>query len=74
MMPQVRYTNGPCSGCGARDMDEADGLCRPTSDETGERYCSGRFNEHGMSEIPTPESLAEIEAWCDKQATALEQF
>lgn len=66
-MPEVSYQNGPCPGCGARDMDEADRMCRPQSDQTGERYCSGRFNEHGMSEIPTPESLKAIDDWCGEQ-------
>ena len=67
-MPQIRYVHGPCERCGARDLDEADRLCRPESDQTGERYCDGRFNEHGMSEVPTPESLAELDAWCLEQA------
>jgi hypothetical protein len=49
-------------------MDEADSKCRPQSDQTGERWCSGEFNEHGMSVVPTPESLAEIDRWCDEEA------
>lgn len=62
-MLEIKYMHGPCPQCGARDMDEADRLCRPKSDETGEQYCGGRFNEHGMSEIPTPESLAAMDQY-----------
>lgn len=51
-------------------MDEADRLCRPSSDETGEQFCDGRFNEHGMSEVATAESLADLDRWYDEQERA----
>ncbi len=62
-----------CPQCGAKDMDEADRLCRPSTDQTGERSCGGEFNEDGISVQPTPESLAELDRWCDEQGSMMEE-
>jgi hypothetical protein len=61
------YVPTPCPGCGAIDMDDANDKCRPSSDETGEVFCSGEFDESGISVQPTAESLAEMDAWIDEQ-------
>jgi hypothetical protein len=55
--PPLVYVPAPCPGCGAVNMDEANDKCRPTTDETGERSCSGEFNDDGVSVQPTKESL-----------------
>ena len=65
--PNPQYMNGPCPDCGASNLDEAAKLCSPSSDETGDRFCPGRFNERGMSESETPESLSSLDEWCDHQ-------
>lgn len=68
--PEIRYMNAPCPRCNARDIDEAGDMCRPTTDETGESYCAGQFNKHGMSEVQTPDSIAQLEAWFSEQLHA----
>lgn len=58
----------PCPSCGAKTEKEAETMCRPTSDETGERSCNGDFNAEGISVQATPESIAELDRWCTEQA------
>lgn len=62
----------PCLRCGARNEDEAGTMCRPSSDETGERYCAGEFDDDGVSVQATPESIAEMDAWIDEQVAGLD--
>lgn len=66
-MPSPIFAPAPCPQCGAVDMDQANDLCRPSTDETGERYCGGEFNDDGVSVQPTAESLAAIDLWCDAE-------
>lgn len=65
------FVPAPCPSCGAVDMDDANEKCRPSSDQTGERYCNGEFNDAGFSVQPTPESIADLDRWCDEQARIL---
>lgn len=69
-MPSYTWAAAPCPDCGALDMDEANEKCRPTSDETGERYCGGEFNDAGISVQPTAESLAAIDAWIAREVSS----
>lgn len=62
----------PCPGCGARTEKEAETMCRPTTDQTGERSCCGEFNDEGISVQPTPESIAAMDAWIDEQVAQME--
>lgn len=60
------YVPAPCPQCGALTEEQAGKICQQTSDETGEYYCSGEF-KNGLSVQPTPESIAEMNAWIDAQ-------
>lgn len=62
----------PCPGCGAKNEAEANTMCRPSSDQTGEHSCRGNFNDAGISVQPTKESLAAMDAWIDGQVAAME--
>jgi hypothetical protein len=62
----------PCPTCGARTEKEAETMCRPSSDETGERYCNGEFNEAGIAVQPTPESIAAMDAWIDEEVRKMD--
>ena len=66
------FVPAPCPQCGARNEDEANGLCKQTQDQTGEYNCAGDFNEQGISVQPTPESIAAMDAWIDEQVAAME--
>lgn len=66
--PALSYQPAPCPRCGARNMEEADQLCRPVEDETGERDCATEFNDGGVSVQPTPESLKAFDDWLDAEA------
>ena len=57
----------PCPRCGARNEKEAETMCRPNTDQAGERSCVGEFNEAGIAVQPTPESVAAMDAWIDQQ-------
>lgn len=63
----IVFVPKPCPHCGARNEDEANTLCRPSTDQTGERYCAGEFNAEGVAVQPTPESIAAMDAWIDEQ-------
>lgn len=65
--PSLVYTPAPCPGCGAVREEQAATMCRPTTDQTGERSCPGEFNRDGNSIQPTKESLAALDDWCDGQ-------
>lgn len=69
-MPSIVWVPAPCPTCGAQTEDEAGNKCRPSSDETGERYCEGEFDESGASVQPSPESLKAIDDWCDARERA----
>ncbi len=57
--PALVFVPTPCPGCGATTELEAETMCNPQSDQTGERSCNGEFQD-GVSVQPTPESL---KAW-----------
>ncbi len=63
----IEFAPAPCPRCGATNEDEAGRLCRPQSDQTGERECPGEFNGAGISVQATPESIAAMDAWIDQQ-------
>ncbi len=71
-MPKIEYAPAPCPGCGARTFKEAETMCRPTSDETGERSCAGTDcpepAPNDLLMFPTAASLAALDAWCDRNA------
>jgi hypothetical protein len=67
-MPEVLWEPAPCAQCGAVDMDDANAKCRPSTDDTGERYCAGEFNDDGISVQPTAASLVILNAWCAANA------
>jgi hypothetical protein len=64
-MPELKYHREPCHFCGAVNELEAETKCRPTSDETGERYCGADFDKEGFAVAPTQDSLAAQNAWID---------
>lgn len=66
-MPAPIYQLGPCPQCGATTESEATGMCTQSQDVTGEWTCAGEFDRHGRSVVPTPESLAAIDKWIDRQ-------
>ncbi|PPQ42151.1 hypothetical protein [Rhodopseudomonas palustris] len=51
--------------CGARNTDEADSLCEPQQDSSGEWDCPARFGPDNQVIAPTAESLAVFDAWID---------
>jgi hypothetical protein len=66
-MPAVAYAPAPCPTCGARTVKEANGLCRPRFDETGEATCAGQDeDESGNLTQPTPESVAALDEWIER--------
>lgn len=68
-MPSIVYHRAPCPGCGATTLDEAQKLCRPTTDQTGEVSCPGdEADDAGYILQPTPASLAAMDAWIDRHA------
>lgn len=66
------YVSAPCPKCGANTEDEAGNICKPSSDETGERSCPGEF-KNGVSVQPTPESIADMNRWIDEQVARDEE-
>lgn len=62
-MPPLKYERGPCHACGAVTEKDAETKCRPSSDETGERWCGADFDKDGFAVGPTTESLQEQETW-----------
>lgn len=64
-MPELKYQRAACHFCGAVTELEAETKCKPTTDETGERYCGSDFDAEGFSVTPTQESLAAQNAWID---------
>lgn len=66
-MPAPIYQVAPCPQCGAATEDEANAMCKQSQDASGEWYCAGEFDPHGRSIVATPESLAAIDEWIDRQ-------
>jgi hypothetical protein len=66
-MPPVRFEPGPCPGCGATTEVEANTMCKPSTDQTGEVSCAGEFDGSGRSIVPTTESIKAINDWIDQQ-------
>ena len=57
----------PCSQCGARTEKQAEGKCSATQGIDGDYHCAGEFIG-GWSVQETAESLAALDAWCDREA------
>jgi hypothetical protein len=62
-IPALQFVREPCHFCGAANEIEAGTKCRPSTDETGERYCGTDFDDEGFSIAPTKESLALQDDW-----------
>ena len=66
--PELEFERSPCPRCGAVDIDDANGKCRPSQDETGEYWCAGEFGDGGENDgysiRPTAASLAALNEWC----------
>lgn len=62
-------------GLSAREIcaieDEANRMCKQSQDATGEWTCAGEFDRHGRSVVATPESLAAIDRWIDRQMAGI---
>lgn len=67
-MPAVEFEPRPCPSCGATTVYEAETLCRPSQDQTGEYDCAGEFDDAGRAVRATAASLAAIDAWCARNA------
>ena len=66
----------PCHRCGAHTLSEAETLCRPTSDQSGEYSCPGSeddADEEGYLRQPTAAAWDELGRWCDEQARQMGQ-
>jgi hypothetical protein len=63
--PPIVMARGPCPVCGAGTSAAAETACQTARDETGEVYCRGdsREDSEGFLVFPTPESLAQLDAW-----------
>ena len=72
--PSLEFERRACSRCGATNVTEAETKCRPSSDETGEWFCPAGDNEdaEGYFLRLTEASLAELDAWCERQMKAME--
>jgi hypothetical protein len=77
--PELKYQREPCHKCGAVTEVDAETMCKPESDETGERWCGSDFHE-GYAVAPTQESLLAECAWydahyaCDADGCAAQAF
>lgn len=71
-MPSLDYQRAPCPHCGAVTVEDAGRLCKPHSDETGERFCDASDHEDAEGYLcqPTAASIAAIDAWCEQQMAA----
>lgn len=68
--PEIIYQAGPCPVCAAHNAAEAEGRCKPSSDETGEYFCPTSDGSDWFKEGPggaflfaTPASIAAQDAW-----------
>lgn len=64
--PSLKYERAPCPACGALTEADAQMMCKPSTDDTGEVSCVGEFNAQGFSIQPTAASLAAIDRWIDE--------
>lgn len=73
--PAILYSRQPCPKCGAVTEKEAETKCQPVRDFTDEYTCPGgeRADAEGFILLPTAESLAALDAWCDEQMRAEER-
>ncbi len=87
MLKNRRYKASKCPQCKARTLDEAEKLCRPTQDVTGEYSCAGDeescLNPFGIHwdttgracELVAADARAEAKAlddWCDAEMAKME--
>lgn len=63
-MPDLKYHREACWKCGAVTEIDAETMCKPSTDQTGERYCGSDFHE-GFAVAPTSESVLAMDAWID---------
>lgn len=61
--PALLFAPAACPRCGARNTDEADSLCEPQQDSSGEWDCPAEFDNAGNVVAPTAESFAAHDAW-----------
>ena len=61
--PEPEYERGPCERCGARIQAQAEKICQPQRDETGEGTCPADFDAAGYSIRVTPAYLDALGAW-----------
>ncbi|NEV80100.1 hypothetical protein DYI24_23985 [Rhodopseudomonas sp. BR0C11] len=66
--PALVFVPAACPRCGARNTDEADSLCDPQQDSSGEWSCAATFGRDNQVIAPTAESIAAIDAWIDMHA------
>lgn len=66
--PAEIWAPAPCPRCGARTEREAEAVCKPGFDETGEHVCPGSQQDaEGRILQPSPEYLAALDAWIERQ-------
>lgn len=68
--PALAFEPAPCPTCGAVDESQAETLCRPSQDQTGEYSCAGEFDDAGRAVRPTAASLAALDAWYEQAGQA----
>lgn len=61
-MPELKFKPEPCWKCGAVTEKDAETMCKPSTDQTGERYCGSDFY-NGFAVAPTEESALAMDAW-----------
>ena len=61
------FSPAACPKCGAATVKQAESLCVPSQDETGEYYCPGSDREDAAGYLlqPTPQSIEAMNAWID---------
>ncbi len=71
--PALELERAPCPTCGARSEAEANGICQPRSDETGEVFCdASETDSEGYFLFPTQAYLVALDAWIDAEVERLE--
>ena len=77
MLPNRRYRPSECPQCGARTVNEAEGLCQPTQDITGEYSCAGdecSLNPFGVHWDTTGRACELVAADARAEAKALDDW
>jgi hypothetical protein len=69
--PRPQYERAPCEKCGATTERQAETLCRPVQDISGDYECPGKFNARGQSIRQTADSVKQQSAWFSAEAARL---